>query len=95
MTRDRQRNGSLEGEELELYVILFKEGIGGALVEFAVRMFGVQNLFVLEKNVRAIRFYQRHGFSLTHERQIQEGTAEYKVRMKRLLPVEQAENREI
>ena len=42
----------IEGGELaELYVDSFfqGEGIGGALVEFAVRMFGVQNLFVLEK----------------------------------------------
>ena len=39
----------IEGGELaELYVDSFfqGEGIGGALVEFAVRMFGVQNLFV-------------------------------------------------
>ncbi len=35
------------------------------------------------ENIGAIRFYQRHGFSLTHERQIEEGTTEYIVKMER------------
>ena len=45
--------------------------------------FDVQDLFVLEKNIHAIRFYQRHGFSLTQERQLEEGTTEYTVKMER------------
>ena len=43
--------------------------------------FDVQDLFVLEKNIHAIRFYQCHGFSLTQERQLEEGTTEYIVKM--------------
>ncbi len=68
---------------IELYVDSFfqNEGIGAKLIEFAIQTFHVQKLFVLEKNIRAIRFYQRHGFSLTHERQLEEGTTEYIVKM--------------
>ncbi len=76
----------IEGKELiELYVDSFfqNEGIGAKLIELAIQMFHVKNLFVLEKNMSAIRFYQRHGFSLTHERQLEEGTTEYIVKMER------------
>lgn len=76
----------IEGKLLkELYVDSFfqNEGIGSRLIEFSVRQFDVQRLFVLEKNRDAIRFYQRHGFSLTQERQLEEGTAEYIVKMER------------
>ena len=76
----------IEGKELiALYVDSFfqNEGIGTKLIEFAIQTFNVQNLFVLEKNISAIRFYQRHGFLLTHERQLEEGTTEYIVKMER------------
>jgi len=76
----------IEGKELiELYVDTFfqNEGIGSKLINFAINMFDVRYLSVLEKNIRAIRFYQHHGFSLTQERQPEEGTAEYVVRMER------------
>lgn len=80
----------IEGRELiELYVDSFfqNEGIGTKLIEFAIQTFHVQNLFVLEKNIRAIHFYQRHGFLLTHERQLEEGTTEYIVKMERCLSI--------
>lgn len=76
----------IEGRRLiELYVDSFfqNEGIGSKLIAFAIQTFNVQNLFVLEKNSRAIHFYQHHGFSLTHERQLEEGTPEYIVKMER------------
>ncbi len=76
----------IEGKKLvELYVDCFfqNEGIGAKLIEFAIHMFDVRDLFVLEKNIRAIHFYQRHGFSLTQERRLEEGTAEYIVKMER------------
>lgn len=75
-----------EGNELiELYVDSFfqNEGIGGKLIEFAIQRLHVQSLYVLEKNTNAIRFYQRHGFSLTRERRQEEGTTEYIVKMER------------
>lgn len=76
----------IEGKELtELYVDTFfqNEGIGTKLIEFSIRLFDIQSLFVLEKNINAIRFYERHGFSLTHERQLEVGTTEYIVKMER------------
>ena len=74
-----------EKEIIELYVDSFfqNKGIGTKLMEFAIRTFDVSNLFVLEKNSNAIRFYQRHGFSLTQERLLEEGTTEYIVKMER------------
>lgn len=76
----------VEGKELiELYVDSFfqNEGIGSKLLAFAIQTFHIQTLFVLEKNTGAIRFYQRHGFSLTNERRLEKGTAEYVVKMER------------
>lgn len=73
-----------EGREIaELYVETFfqNEGIGAALIDFALREMGCDHLWVLEKNAKAIAFYRRHGFSLTEEKKTVEGTAEYIVRM--------------
>ena len=72
-------------ELLELYVDTFfqNEGVGSKLIEFAVDKLGVRYLNVLEKNINAIRFYQRHGFVLTQEKQLEQGTNEYVVKMKR------------
>ena len=75
-----------EGQELlELYVDSFfqNEGIGSKLIKFAVDKLDVRYLNVLEKNTKAIRFYQRHGFVLTQEKQLEQGTDEYVVKMKR------------
>lgn len=69
----------------EFYVDTFfqNQGIGKMLIDFAIQKFDVRYLFVLEKNSKAIRFYQRHGFSLTQERQIEQGTPEFTVKMER------------
>ena len=76
----------VEGDRIqELYVDSFfqNQGIGAALIDYATQEFDARYLFVLEKNERAIRFYKRHGFSLTEERELEEGTTEYIVKMKR------------
>ncbi len=76
----------IEGEQIkELYIDPFftGQGIGSELIEFATQQKNCDFLWVLEKNVKAIRFYQRHGFSLTSERRLQEGTPEFIVKMKR------------
>ena len=67
----------------ELYVDSFfqNQGIGGKLIDFAVQKCQAKSLFVLEKNTGAIRFYERHGFVLTQERQLEPGTTEYIVQM--------------
>ena len=58
-------------------------GIGAALLEFAVAVFHADVLWALEKNVRAIRFYERHGFHITDEKIFEEDTTEYLVRLRR------------
>lgn len=59
------------------------EGIGNELIEFAVRELYADNLWALEKNVRAISFYQRHGFHLTGQKKFEEDTTEYLVKLER------------
>lgn len=59
------------------------EGIGCELIEFVIRESGVDHLWALEKNTRAISFYNRHGFRLTGQKQFEEGTTEYIVELKR------------
>ena len=76
----------IEGEEVkELYVDYFFQdrGIGSELIEFAKREYDVRFLWAIEKNTDAIRFYEAHGFRLTEDKQFEEGTTEYLVRMER------------
>ena len=72
-----------EGEIQKLFVepVLQGKGIGAALLEYAMAETGANKLWALEKNVRAIRFYQRHGFALTGDRKPEEDTQEYLVRL--------------
>ena len=72
-------------EILELYVDSFFEnqGIGSKLIKYAIEQLDCDFLWVLEKNIKAIRFYQRHGFVITEEKQYEEGTTAYIVKMKR------------
>lgn len=76
----------IEGDWMkELYIEPFFQhrGIGAQLIDFAISEFDVRYLFVLEKNESAIRFYQKHGFILTQERQLEQGTTEFIVKMER------------
>ena len=72
-------------EVVELYVDHFFQGrgIGAELIEYAKKEFDVRNLWVLEKNAGAIRFYEAHGFRVTGNRELEEGTSEYKIMMER------------
>ena len=65
----------------KLYVEPFfqSKGIGGALLREAVSRHGARFLWALEKNKRAISFYERNGFRLTGEKRLEEGTKEYLV----------------
>ena len=74
------------GDEVRrLYVepVLQGQGVGAALLEYAIHEKQVERLWALEKNTRAIAFYQRHGFVVTEERRPEEGTEEYLVRLRR------------
>ena len=77
----RVRDGEIE----KLFVDPFfqNRGIGAALLTFACERLRADRLWALEKNERAIRFYTRHGFSLTGERIHEQDTVEYLVRMRR------------
>ena len=72
-----------DGEVKKLFVepVLQGQGIGAGLLEYAVEHMGAKMLWALEKNAGAIRFYQRHGFRLTGEKRLEDGTSEYLVRM--------------
>ena len=51
--------------------------IGSRLLGYAVNEHHVDHLWVLEKNIKAIRFYERHGFAFAGEKKLEEGTTEY------------------
>ena len=63
--------------------VLQNASIGSQLLEYAVREHGADHLWALEKNVRAIRFYERHGFTATGEKKPEDGTSEYLVLLKK------------
>ena len=74
----------VRGDEIEkLYVepALQSQGVGAALLEYAVSKLGAQWLWALEKNERALRFYKRHGFVPTGERKFEDGTTQYLVKL--------------
>ena len=56
---------------------------GSALIEFAIKECHTDHLWALEKNTRAITFYQRHGFQLTGQKEFEEDTTEYIVKLTR------------
>lgn len=75
----------IEGDFIaELYVDTFfqNEHIGAKLIEFACEK-NCKYLWVLEKNVRAISFYKRHGFELTDEKKYEDGYDVLLVKMQR------------
>jgi len=76
----------VSGREIKkLFVepVLQGQGIGAALLEFAATALNANTLWALEKNHRAIAFYQRHGFHVTGDRRPEEDTDEYLLRLER------------
>ena len=76
----------VNGDEVEkLFVEPALQGrqIGEKLLRFALAEHGVSWLWALEKNTRAICFYERNGFHKTDVRKLEEDTTEYLVRMER------------
>ena len=72
-------------EVVKLFVepVLHDSGIGSKLLEYAIAEHDADHLWALEKNQKAISFYESHGFHLTNTRKPEEGTAEYLVLMER------------
>ena len=63
--------------------VLQNASIGSRLLEYAIREHNADHLWALEKNVKAIRFYERHGFTVTGEKKPEDGTSEYLVLLKK------------
>lgn len=85
-------NGLIKGfiqmdktEICKIYVDTFfqSEGIGNMMIEYAIKEFHADNLWVLEKNSRTISFYQTHGFYPTGEKKFEEDTTEYLLKLVR------------
>ena len=63
--------------------VLQNAAIGSRLLDFAVKEHRADHLWALEKNVKAIRFYERHGFFATGEKKLEDGTSEYLILLRR------------
>ena len=75
--------GFIQVEEQEikkLFVepVLQGNSIGSKLLTYAVEHDHANTLWALEKNSRAIRFYERHGFKITTDKKLEEDTTELK-----------------
>lgn len=71
-----------EIQKLFVEPVLQGNKIGDALVNFATEKLSADNLWALEKNTKAIKFYEKHGFELTGEKKFEEDTTEYLVKLK-------------
>lgn len=63
--------------------ILQSQGIGSKLIEYALNEHGITHLWALEQNRRAVSFYQHHGFEVTDQKKLEEGTSEYLIYMQK------------
>lgn len=72
-----------ETEICKLYVDTFfqSQGIGEELIQYAIKKLHADNLWALEKNSRALSFYQKQGFHLTGEKKLEEDTTEYLLKL--------------
>ena len=63
--------------------VLQNASIGSQLLNYAVNEHHADHLWALERNERAIRFYERNGFFTTGEKKLEEGTTEYLVLLRK------------
>ena len=76
----------IDGQEVKkLFIepVLHGKSIGSELLDYAIREHDVSFLWALEKNTRAISFYEKHGFRLSGDKKLEEDTTEYLVRLER------------
>ncbi len=72
-----------DSEIRKFYVDSFfqNEGIGHEMMKYAKEQLSVNHLWVLEKNERAIAFYQSCGFKKNGQRKLEPLTAEYSIEL--------------
>ena len=73
----------LEVKRLFVEPVLQGKAIGTELLEYGIAERDANHLWALEKNIKAIAFYKRHGFDTTNEKKYEEGTREFLVRMEK------------
>ncbi len=77
---------SVDGKEIKkLFVepVLQGQSIGAELLNYALKNHNVNFLWALEKNQRAIKFYEKNGFHKTDDRKFEEDTTEYLIKMEK------------
>lgn len=72
-----------EIKKLFVEPVLQGQSIGAELLEYVIAEQDVKFLWTLEKNTRAIAFYERYGFRVTDEKKLEDDTIEYLVRLER------------
>lgn len=72
-----------EVKRLFVEPVLQGKAIGTELLEYGIAEKDANYLWALEKNIKAIAFYKRHGFNMTNEKKYEEDTTEFLVRMEK------------
>ena len=72
-----------EVKRLFVEPVLQGKAIGTELLEYGIAEKDANHLWALEKNIKAIAFYKRHGFNMTNEKKYEEDTTEFLVRMEK------------
>ena len=72
-----------EVKRLFVEPVLQGKAIGTELLEYGIEEKDANHLWALEKNIKAIAFYKRHGFNTTNKKKYEEDTTEFLVRMER------------
>lgn len=72
-----------EVKRLFVEPVLQEKAIGTELLEYGIAERDANHLWALEKNIKAIAFYKRHGFDTTNEKKYEEDTTEFLVRMEK------------
>ena len=73
----------LEVKRLFVEPVFQGKAIGTELLEYGIAERDANHLWALEKNIKAIAFYKRHGFDTTNEKKYEEDTTEFLVRMEK------------
>ena len=86
MIYSEHRGGWMEIEALHTLPESWGTGLGAAMLEFALEETNARagaGLWAFEKNARARRFYEKHGFAFTGETRISEFDGAVEVRYER------------